>query len=228
MDVRLQLNSAECPLWLQTLDEIYAADHQKIDALRRFFGLCLAPALPFPAVLVLSGGGGTGKTVVLGALVHMLGEHNCVWISAARMRGRKAPAELAGAMLCLLEEMPREKAAQETFKRIVSGETLTAEVKYRRDLSFRPLARYVLVTHDDPPESVPEAIWARLVVLRHGVRFDGAGGDPARAEKLRRETAGIFQWAVGGLASVVVDGGFTRHRPAPDDSGTPTDGEGIL
>ena len=195
---------ARCELWIRTLAQIFSEDLSKIDVLQQFFGYCLYPKIPFPCALFQIGGGGNGKGVVERVLCEMLGSKNVSHISMARMQKDFGPIELKDVLLNSCGETETGALDVTNFKKIASGDEIQAEVKYKNDVKFIPIAKHMISMNSFPGlREKTKSFFRRVIVLEYNQVFEGENMDVNLADKLLGELDGIFLWALDGLEMVL-------------------------
>ena len=205
--------AASCPLWLQTLDEIFAPDPDKEDKIRliqEFFGYCIVPDTRFHKFLWLVGGGGNGKSLVLAVLIALLGRAN---VSAAQIERLESPfvrAELQGKLVNISSEMSAHATIADGYlKQIVSGDMIEAERKFERPFSFKPYARLIAATNALPRLlDHSDGFFRRAIIVRFNRQFLEHEQDKQREPRLMAELAGILNWALAGRTALYKREGF--------------------
>jgi len=198
----------KCTLWLDTLAEIFADDFKKPDVLQEFFGYCLYPKIIFPAALFQIGQGSNGKYVIERVLCEILGKENVSHISLRRMMKDFGPIEIKDKLLNSCGETETGMLDVTNFKKIATGDEIQAEVKYKSDVKFAPIAKHMVSMNAFPGvKEKTDAFFRRIIVLEYKQKFEGDDVDLHRAERLiKGELNAIFKWAVEGLKRVLEQG----------------------
>ncbi|MFM9966051.1 MAG: phage/plasmid primase, P4 family [Planctomycetaceae bacterium] len=207
---------AECPLWLETLDDICPrlddAD-RRIQIVQEFFGDCLMPwDMSFETFAIFVGNGGNGKSTILNGLTHVLGTEN---VSNVLLEGFTKDAhlfELSGKLANVASEIHRLPRVEEaTLKALVSGEPRQVDRKYKRPVTMFPTAKLVFGTNHLPPFSdTSHGLWRRMLLVPFRRRFVGELCELARKQRILDELPGILVWALKGALRLMSQGGFSQ------------------
>lgn len=195
---------AHCGLWIESLTQIFADDTEKANALQEFFGYCLYPKILFPAAVFQIGGGANGKGTVQRVLEAMLGDDNVSHISLKRMEEKFGPVELKDKLLNACGETATQPLEVTRFKEVAAGDKVQAEVKYKPDVIFVPIAKHLISMNEFPGiKDKTDAFFRRVIVLEYRQKFEGERDDKELSDKLLKEINGIFMWALEGLKRVL-------------------------
>jgi len=210
---------ARCPLWRQTLREIFPpvprgrgqTPDRRLHALQEFMGYTLIPGLAYQKCLVLVGRGGNGKLVVTESWANLLGRDNVSHVSMDQFGERFAKSEMDGKLANIAAEMNRlDKVDEGKFKALVTGDPLQSERKFEPPFVMRPTAKLIFTTNELPPFRDPSnGIWRRLLIMPLFEQFNGNRCDRDRAKRLRPELPGIFNWALAGARRLQQQGAFS-------------------
>lgn len=208
---------ATCQRWLQFLDEIFAGDQdaaEKVQFLQEWFGYCLTADSSQHKFVWMVGGGGNGKSVLLGVLSQLLGPSNVSHAHLERLERAPVRAELEGKLVNISSEMSAESTMADGYlKAIVAGDEIDAERKYKPPFSFKPFVRIVGATNHLPRLlDLSEGFFRRAVVLKFNRRFTEQQQDKELPAKLTAELSGILGWAVTGLQRLRERGSFIIPR----------------
>jgi P4 family phage/plasmid primase-like protien len=204
----------ECPLWKQTLNEIFEQDEdskQKLELLQEWFGYCLIPETKFHKFLWLVGPGANGKSVILDVLSSVVGNANVSYSFLNSLHKGHIRAGLYCKLLNISYEMNIKSAAvDEYLKAIVSGDMIEGDKKYAPSFFFRPYVRLVSASNELPPsKDLSHGFLRRPIILMFNRIFNESEQDKNLKEKLLKELPGIFVWAVKGLKRLLKNDQFT-------------------
>jgi putative DNA primase/helicase len=199
--------NAECPLWLQFLGDITAANIELVAYLQRAVGYTLTGEADEHALFLLYGTGANGKTTFLEVLRHILGDYAQsadfgTFITSQRSSGpRNDLAKLHGARLVTATESEDGmRLAESVVKQITGGDTVTARFLYSEHFEFKPQFKVWLGTNHKPDiRGTDEGIWRRIRLVPFTVCIPNEKRDRKLGEKLKAESAGILKWALEGL-----------------------------
>lgn len=207
VDIAFDVN-AKCPLWLQTLDEIFAPDLDKADKIRllqEYIGYCLVPDTRMHKFLWLVGSGGNGKSLILSILTALIGKHNISYAQIERLQEKFVRAELQGKLVNISSEMSAQSTVSDGYlKQITAGDIIEAERKNEKPFSFKPYSRLIGATNVLPRLlDHSDGFFRRALIVRFNRQFKEAEQDNKREENLLQELPGILTWAVLGLRNLM-------------------------
>ncbi|MFC1895609.1 phage/plasmid primase, P4 family [Thermodesulfobacteriota bacterium] len=211
---------AECPRWLEFLDEIFPEGPEKKRLLQEFFGYVLMPTCRFEKALFMYGTGANGKSTVLKVLEEIVGERNVSHVSLDDLSHRFQVPYLKGRIVNIAAEVDtKEKAGTEVLKMAISGDTLEGEVKYGERVAFQSTTKFIFAMNS-PPVIVDKSygLSRRVVVLNFNRRFAPQERDRSLAEKLIGEKEGILAWAIEGARRLMANDAFTMSDDVERDT----------
>ncbi len=205
---------AACPLFEQTVNDVFFGDEEMVGFFRRLIGYALL-AQPTEDILAIPYGmGSNGKSTVLGAVRQALGRHARMasadtFLSSGAAGGNAGGARedvlrLRGARFVYVSEPDEGSELREgLIKSMTGGEVMPARGLYSKTtvevlptwVAFMPTNHRPIVKGDD------HAIWRRLLPVPFTRNFDqdkAIAKDPDRADKLAAEAQGILAWCVRG------------------------------
>ena len=208
--------SAECPRFLEFLDQIFPNDPGKHTALQDFSGYCFTHNISFEKCLFLIGNGANGKSVFMKVLSGIVGLENTTFLDPQMLADKFTLGSIKDKLLNIASEVSaREQIAAQIFNKVISGDCIQADVKYQREpLQFFPIAKHVFAMNEIPIVTDKSfAFERRVIVLRFNQTFTGARADYQLHSKLKSELPGIFNWALVGLNRIMEN--FTGIHESP-------------
>lgn len=208
-------SGAECPLWLQTLGEIFAPDTdkaEKIQFLQEFIGYCLVPSTVHSEFLWMVGAGGNGKSLILSIITALIGKANISYAQIENLDKAFVRADLQGKLVNISAEMSASATQSDSYlKAVTSGDVIQAERKFKDQFSFRPYCRIIGATNTLPRLlDHSDGFTRRAVIMRFNRQFKEAEKDVSREAKLVKELPGILNWALAGLRNLSTRGGYVK------------------
>ena len=202
---------AECPRWLQFLDEIFLGDKDLISFIRRAIGYTLSGSTREQCLFLCYGSGANGKSVFLSVLHDILGEyaHNAdfaTFMEGQTQSGSSATPDviaLKGARLVTASEVKEDRRINEArIKSLTGGDKVTGRPLYGEPLTFVPSFKlWLAVNHRPIIRETGPAIWRRMRLIPFRAYFPPETADPDLKETLLAEAPGILAWAVAGCAA---------------------------
>lgn len=194
---------ADCPRWLQFLDESTGKDQGLIRFLQQWGGYCLTGDTREHALFFGYGPGGNGKSVLVNVLTGILKDYavTAAMDTFTASRSDKHPTDLAmlrGARLATASETEEGKAwAEARIKSITGGDAVSARFMRQDFFTFMPTFKLLIVGNHKPIlHNVDDAARRRFNI----VPFTRRPAQPDRTLelKLRAEWPGIFRWLIEG------------------------------
>ena len=208
---------AACPLFEQTVADVFSDDAEMIGFFQRLVGYTLL-ADPKEDVLVIPyGSGSNGKSTVLGAIREALGCHAKMASSDTFLvtggstsagQAREDVLRLRGSRFVYISEPDEGSELREgLIKSMTGGEAMPARGLWSKStieveptwVAWMPTNHRPIVKGDD------HAIWRRLLPVPFLRNFEGIK-DTGRADRLRLELPGILAWCVRGALAYQKDG----------------------
>jgi len=192
--------SAQCPRWLQYLDEIFMGDKATISFVQEAVGYAFHKAIPKAVIFFLIGDGGNGKSVFIDVISCLCGKDNVANISLNRLNDEKYLPELFGKMINVSGETPNARCMNtDLIKSVVAGDWVTGREVYKKPSKFKPYAKHYLGMNTLPEiEDNTYGMWRRIHVIEFPKKFTESEMDVELTGKLMNELSGIFNWALEG------------------------------
>jgi putative DNA primase/helicase len=211
------VEGADCPKFKEFLGQVLETNKEVLVA-QEWLGYCLLNDVRFSKALLLYGDGENGKSVLLNAIKHFLGEKNVTSISLQYLESNPfAPARLFGKSANIFADLPKKALSQTSvFKMAVAGDALSGEKKGKDSFEFIPTLK-LMFSCNEPPRTPDRTrgFFRRWIILDFKQHFPE--GDPRRDENLFEklkasdEMEGILLFALEGLYRLIEQKGFTEH-----------------
>jgi putative DNA primase/helicase len=194
---------ADCPRFLQFLDEATGSDQELIRFIQQFAGYSLTGSIREHALVFIYGDGGTGKGTFVRVLAGILKDYAKVspmetFMASNNPRHETEIAMLAGSRVAIASETEKGRTwAESKIKNLTGGEPLSARFMHKDFFSFDPTFKlWIIGNHPPALKSIDNAIKRRFNVIPF-TRVP-ASVDMLLDEKLRAEWPGILRWMIEG------------------------------
>ena len=198
-------SKAECPMYLDFLDQIFKGNKRLIRFVQKLVGYSLTGLTTEQILIILWGGGANGKSTLIEVLSAWLGEYaaKCPITTFLLKRNDSIPndvAALAGIRFVYTSEVDEgRRLAESLVKDVTGGEKIRARFLQKEFFEFKPEFKLWLSTNHKPiVKGTDHAIWRRIRLIPFTVTFPREKQDRQLAEKLKTELSGILNWAVDG------------------------------
>lgn len=195
--------AAECPLWLEKLDEWLHPSYHR--TLQEFTGYLLVPDVSYHAMLALLGETRGGKGTVTRVQSALVGSAHCAFPSFNDIAGDFGLEGFGDKRVLFVpdaHDVPRDKRglALERLKSIAAGDPITVNRKGIKQVLDARLVTKIVLTANQHPKLLDEsgALAAREILIMFERSFADRK-DPDLTSKLLSELSGIANWAIQGL-----------------------------
>ena len=199
----------------KVLDRISCKDDNIRDLLEEMAGYCMYRRNELRKAFILIGDKANGKSTFLDCIAHMIGEVNTSALDLKELGDRFRTAELFGKLVNVGDDIGDEFIANPAiFKKVVSGDRITAERKGQHPFEFSNYAKLLFSANNIPRiKDKTGAVLDRLVIVPFNASFSKSDTDydPHIKYKLRSESAMeyLIQVSIDGLKRVLSNNGFT-------------------
>jgi putative DNA primase/helicase len=198
---------ATCPTWNNCLIAWMSGpeSEEKISLLQMFAGYCLSSSMTYDKALFLVGDGGNGKSTFVDTIARVIGQDSTSHIDLEDLYRQFGMQGLIGKRLNVIEEVHGNYYQSNKLKKLISGEPVTIDQKFKAQFTFRPQTKFVFAVNMMPRvEDTSTATERRIVgVVFHNnfrespnVTLRGANG------LLAQELSGILNWMLEGAKSL--------------------------
>lgn len=164
---------------------------------------------------LFTGGAKGGKSSYLDMITQLLGEDNTCALDLSQLGDKFKTAELFGKLANIGDDIGDEFIANPAvFKKLVSGDRISAERKGQDPFNFAPYAKQLFSANDIPRiKDKSGAVLDRLIIVPFNAKFskDDPDFDPFIKYKLRDESVMeyLIQIGINGLLRVLKNNSFT-------------------
>lgn len=204
---------ATCPLWNECLETWMAGPeaNQKKLILQQFAGYLLSSSMVYAKALFLVGDGGNGKSTFADALGMVMGDGATSRIDLEDLYSMFGLKGLIGKRLNIIEEVSGNYYQSHKLKKLISGEELTINMKYKDQFKFKPQAKFIFAVNTMPRvDDSSTATERRIAVVQFNNNFRDNPNTLLRFSNglLARELSGILNWMIEGAMSLREQKGF--------------------
>lgn len=211
---------ATCPNWQASIRAWTEGEEemQKSTILKQYAGYCLSSSMKHGKALFLVGDGGNGKSTYADTIAMLMGEDSTESLSLDDLGQPFGLATLIGKRLNIVEEVSSNYMHSNILKKLVSGEVVTASIKYKSSFKFRAQAKFIFAVNTMP--RVDDSSFGterRILIVNFKNNFRDRPDTDLRFSggKLAQELPGILNWALEGAKDLHEKGKFLEtdeHR----------------
>lgn len=210
--------TAECPMWLDFLDEVFEGDRERIDTLAQWFGYNMTWDTRQQKFAMLVGPPRSGKGTTTSVLSHVIGKDNVANPTLTNLAGQFDMECLVGKQAAIVGDGHLGRHADsiavlERLKSIVGCDHQNVNRKYKSFLTNVVISARFTISVNEVPR-LPDASAAlrpRLVLLPFNRSFEGKE-DVFLIDKMLNEIPGITNWALDGLRQLRKVGKFVQPK----------------
>ena len=211
---------APCPLWEKTLLEIFSDRQEVVDCFQRVCGYSLIGKVIQSLLIVLSGKGRNGKSMITEIMQKVLGPlagsiRSEMLLDQGRVANPAGPSPdimgLRGMRMAFASETDDGcRVSASKVKWLTGNDTIRGRNPHdKTDVEFKPSHTLFLLTNFKPHASAEDfAFWERVVLFPFQISYvdrtpregadDERRADPYLPERLEKELSGILAWMVRG------------------------------
>lgn len=204
---------AECPIWRGCLEAWMegAEKEEKTLLLQQFSGYCLSSSMQYDKALFLVGDGGNGKSTFVDTISMVIGQDATSHIDLEGLYGQYGMKGLIGKRLNVIEEVHGNYYQSNKLKKLISGEPVTIDIKYKDQFSFRPQAKFIFAVNIMPRvDDTSTATERRMCAVQFLNNFRNNPNTALRSDRgiLATELPGILNWMLEGSKNLSDMGTF--------------------
>jgi len=204
---------AECPRWMQFLEELWPGDPDSQLLLQEWFGYVLTGSTALQKILTLVGAPRCGKGTISWVIQQLLGgKDEIASPSMASLGGRFGLEPMLGKPLAIIGDARVSKSAvPEIVEKLlmISGEDpVIVDRKGVHAITVKLDTRIMLLSNEAPDlRDITGAMASRFLPLEITVKGWLGREDIHLRDKLGRELSGILRWALEGADRLWANGG---------------------
>lgn len=209
--------SATCPVWMDCLEAWMEGEEkeEKILMLQQFSGYCLSSSMQKDKALFMVGDGANGKSTFVDTIAMVIGKEGVSHIDLEGLYGQYGMKGLVGKRLNVIEEVHGNYYQSNKLKKLVSGEPVTIDVKYKDQYTFTPQAKFIFAVNqmprvDDTSQATERRICA--VTFKNNFRDKPNTALRSRFGLLAKELSGILNWMIDGANNLDQAGYFITTK----------------
>jgi len=195
--------NATCPTWDSCIDSWMEGpeSEQKTKLLQQFTGYLLTPGMIHAKAMFLVGDGGNGKSTFADTVGMVIGDEATSRIDLEDLYSTFGLKGLIGKRLNIVEEISGGYYQSHKLKKLISGEEMTINMKYKDQFKFKPTAKFIfsvnLMPRVDDSSSATER---RLAIVQFNNNFRD------KPNILLRESGGILSQELSGILNWMLEG----------------------
>ena len=208
---------AKCPNFESCLVDWMAGPEskEKTMLLQEFSGYCLSSSMLHDKALFMDGDGGNGKSTFIDTIGMVIGKDATSYIDLESLYGQYGFKGLIGMRLNIVEEVQGNYYQSNKLKKLISGEQVTIDIKYKDQFTFRPQAKFSFAVNGLPRiDDTSSAMERRILCLKFigNYRKDSNIGLRSDRGSLAKELPGILNWMIEGAIILSNDGKFITTK----------------
>ncbi|PGT88753.1 phage/plasmid primase, P4 family [Bacillus sp. AFS040349] len=193
---------AVAPTFMQFIREITIDDEELIRVHQEILGYLLSAETKAEKAFFFYGSGANGKSVLTAIITQLVGKENMSSIPLTEFGQQFGLEGLINKTVNIAaeNELGGKALKTENFKAIVSGDTITINIKYHPAISYKPHCKLVFVVNALPDSmDVTNGFFRKLIIVPFNRTFKPNERNVNLLQELLKELPGILNWAIKGL-----------------------------
>lgn len=195
-------STAKAPSFMKFLGEITFDDEELINVHQEIIGYLLSAETKAEKAFFFYGSGANGKSVLISIITRLVGKENVSSIPLSEFGQQFGLQGLINKTVNIAaeNELGGKALKTENFKAIVSGDTITINIKYYPAISYKPYCKLVFVVNTLPDSmDVTNGYFRKLMIVPFIRTFKPNERNVNLSQELLDELPGILNWAIIGL-----------------------------
>ncbi len=205
---------ATCPTWNSCVEDWMSGGEEKEEKtklVQQFCGYTLSSSMLYDKALFMVGDGGNGKSTFIDTISMIIGPEATSHIDLEGLYSTFGMHGLIGKRLNIIEEVHGNYYQSNKLKKLISGEQVTIDIKYKPQFTFRPQSKFVFSVNllprvDDTSTATERRICAVQFLQNYrknpNVKLRSSVG------LLAKELPGILNWMLEGAINLANEGNF--------------------
>lgn len=198
---------AQCPTWLQFLNDIFEGDQELIAFIKRAVGYSLTGQSTEQCLFILYGHGANGKSVFLNTIRFVLGDYAGTALVKSFIQKQNDSSQanndlamLAGKrFVAAIETNKGQRIDEALIKAVTHGDPIQARFLYSEFFEFKPTFKlWFGVNHKPDIPGTDLGIWRSIRLVPFNRTFAPQEQDKTLEARLMAEAEGILLWAIEG------------------------------
>jgi putative DNA primase/helicase len=198
-------SEAECPVFLNFLNDVFESNQELISFVQQAVGYSLTGSTSEQCLFIMIGDGANGKSTFINVINKLLGSYGTTAASHTLIANGGGSigddlVDLIGARLITVSETEEgQSLAEAKIKQMTGGDTLKARPLYGTFVEFSIIGKLWLATNSLPQiNNTDHGIWRRIKAIPFNRTFEAKEQDKNLSDKLMEELPGILNWAIKG------------------------------
>lgn len=205
--------NATAPNWDKCISDWMSGPEQeeKTKLIKQFCGYCLSSSMLYDRALFMVGDGGNGKSTFIDTIGMVFGPDATSHIDLESLYDKYGFNGLIGKRLNIIEEVHGNYYQSNKLKKLISGEAVTIDKKYKDMFTFRPQVKFAFSVNmlprvDDTSTGTERRILA--VQFLNNYRDNPNLALRSSVGLLAQELPGILNWMIEGAIDLSNDKKF--------------------
>ena len=207
-------SAAQAPMFHKYLDRV-VPDNATQCILAEYIAWALQPNLKLEKAAFLYGSGCNGKSVFTEIVEALLGRENVSNQALSDMCGEsgdRSRAELAGKLLNICSDVSPNANSGDVFKRLASGEPITAKLLYKDAVVIKQYAKMLFCLNELPKtKDLSNGYFRRFLIIPFNIQIPQEEIDPKLSQKIiASELPGVMNWVLEGRKRLIAQNSFSQ------------------